>query len=42
MQNTRYNTFVIVIPGFPETESDIGTDIPSISSDIIGISNSKN
>ena len=42
MRNTRYNTFAIVIPGFSDSESDIGNDIPSISSDILGISNRKN
>ena len=40
--NTRYNAFVIVIPGFSESESDIVNDIPSISSDILGILNWKN
>ena len=33
---------VIFIPGFSESESDIRNNIPSISSDIIGISNQKN
>ena len=37
MRNTRYNAFIIVIPGFSENESDIGNDIPSISGDILGI-----
>ena len=42
VQNTIYNAFIIVIPGFPEIGSDIGNDILSISSDILGISNRKN
>ena len=42
MRNTRYNTFAIVIPRFSDSESDIGNDIPSISNDILGISNRKN
>ena len=42
MQNTRYNAFAIVIPGFSDSESDTGNDIPSVSSDIFGISNRKN
>ena len=33
---------MIIIPSLPETESDIGIDIPHISSDIIGIANLKN
>ena len=41
VQNSRHNAFVIVIPGFPESESDIGNNIPSISSDILDISNRK-
>ena len=42
MWNTRCNTFAIIIPGFSDSESDIGNDIPSISSDIIGMLNQKN
>ena len=41
MQNTRYNAFITVIPGFSEDESDIENDTPSISGDILGISNRK-
>ena len=37
-----YNVFVIIIPGFSESESDIGNDILSISSDTLSISNRKN
>ena len=33
--------FVIVIPGFPESESYTGNAIPSIPSDTLGISNRK-
>ena len=39
MQYSRYNKFAINIPGFKQCESDIGTDIPRISIDILGISN---
>ena len=35
MWNTKYNPFLIVIPGFSECESAIANDIPSISSNII-------
>ena len=42
MRNTRNNALIIVITGFPEIESDTGTDIPSISSDIFGITNWQN
>ena len=41
MRNTRYNPFEIVIPGFSESKSDIGNDIPGISCDILGTSNQK-
>ena len=41
MRNTKYNAFEIVIPGFSKSESDIGNDIPGISSDILGTSNRK-
>ena len=40
-QNTRYNAFVIVIPGFSESEIGIGNNIQYISSDMLGISNRK-
>ena len=36
MQITRYNAFAIVILGFQKSESDIGNDILSTSSDIVG------
>ena len=42
MRNTKYNTFGIIIPGFSDSDSDTGNDIPSISSDILGISYRKN
>ena len=41
VQNTRYNAFIIVIPGFSESEIGIGNNIQDISSDILGISNRK-
>ena len=42
MGNTTHNEFAIIIPGFSESESDIGNDIPSISNVLLGISNRKN
>ena len=42
MRYTRCNEFDIEIPSFSQCESDIGTDIPRIPSDILGISNYKN
>ena len=36
MQITRYNAFAIVILGFQKSETDIGNDILSTSSDIVG------
>ena len=36
MRYTRYNTFVIVKPGFSEGGSHIGSGITKISSDILG------
>ena len=41
MQNTKNNTFAIVIPGFSDSESDIRIDTRSISSDMLDISNRK-
>ena len=41
MRNIRYKAFAIVTPGFSESESDIGNNIPGVSSDILGISNRK-
>ena len=41
MRYTWYDKFVIVLPGFSQRESDIGTDI-RISTDILAISNQKN
>lgn len=41
MQNARCNAFVIVIPGFSESENDIENDISSISSGITARSNWK-
>ena len=40
MRNTKYNAFEIVIPGFSESESDIGNDMSSSNQkkDIQGIS----
>ena len=38
MRNTGYNTIEMVIPGFSESKSDIGNDMPGISSDILGTS----
>ena len=37
-----YNVFLIVTPGFPERESDIGNDILNVSNEIMCISNWKN
>ena len=34
VQHTKYNEFVIVIPGFSPNEVDIRTNIPRILSDI--------
>ena len=42
MQKTRYDAFAFVIPGFSWGESDVGSDISSITSDILGISNQQN
>ena len=36
------NVFLIVTPGFPERESDIGNDILNVSNEIMCISNCKN
>ena len=33
-RNTSYDAFVIVIPSFSESQSDIWNDIPSVSGDI--------
>ena len=41
MKYIKRNEFVTVIPGFSESESDIGNDTPSISSDVLNISNRK-
>ena len=39
MQYARCNEFSVDIAGPSQFESDIGTDIPRISSDLLGISN---
>ena len=39
MQYTRCNEFIIDIAGLSQCESDNGTDVSRMSSDILGISN---
>ena len=41
MRKTMYHAFVIVRSGFSESESNMGNDKSSVSSDTLGISNRK-